>query len=138
MSQAAPSSKWLRQIDLLTRTKHSALAGLYIARYSPEPQSYVERINVARGPKRKLADQMLPCMAGGAQRNGVAIARFHPDTTVGTGAQMRGLRGRGIAAGDARKLADKSKVLLPPAQMRLGLRARYGSGMRGAAIDLRN
>jgi hypothetical protein len=82
-------AKWLRQIDLLTRPKHSALPGLYIARYSPEPQSHVERINPACRPKRKLADAMLSRVAGGAKRNGVVIAGLHPDTIIGSGAHMR-------------------------------------------------
>ena len=85
------SAKWLRQIDLLSRPKHSPLPGLDIARYSPEPQSHVERIDAVRGPKRKLADPMLFRMTSGAQRNGVAIARLRPDTTIGSGADMRGL-----------------------------------------------
>ena len=70
-------------------------------------------------------------MAGGAERNCVAIARLHPYTTIGSGAHMRGFRGRGFAAGDARELADKSEVLLPTAQMRLGFWARYGAGDAG-------
>ena len=41
--------------------------------------------------KRKLADPMLVGMAGGAQRNGIAIARFHAHTTIGSGPHMRGL-----------------------------------------------
>jgi hypothetical protein len=34
---------------------------------------------------------MLLGMAGGAQRDGVTITRFHPDTTIGSGPHMRGL-----------------------------------------------
>jgi hypothetical protein len=34
---------------------------------------------------------MLFGMAGGAQRNGVAIARFDPYATIGSGPHMRGL-----------------------------------------------
>jgi len=34
---------------------------------------------------------MLLGMAGGAQRNSVAIARFHPDTTIGSNSHVRGL-----------------------------------------------
>jgi len=74
---------------------------------------------------------MLSCMAGGAERNCIAIARLHPYTTIGSGAHMRGLRRRDFAAGDARELADKSEVLLPSAQMRFGFRARYGAGDAG-------
>ena len=74
---------------------------------------------------------MLSCMAGGAERNCVAIARLHPYTPIGSGAHMRGFRGRGFAAGDARELADKSEVLLPSAQMRFGFRTRYGAGDAG-------
>ena len=81
----------LRQIDLLSRPKDSALPGLYIGRHSPQPQSHIERIDAERGPEGKLADPMLFRMAGGAQRNGVAIARLHPDTTIGSGTHMRGV-----------------------------------------------
>ena len=56
----------LRQIDLLSRPKDSALPGLYIGRYSPQPQSHIERIEAQRGPEGKLADPMLFRMAGGA------------------------------------------------------------------------
>jgi len=84
---------------------------------------------VARGPKRKFADPMLFCVTGGAQRNRVAIARLHANTTIGSGSHMRGLRRRGFAAGDAGELTDKSKVLPAPTQMRrrLGRRARHRS-----------
>jgi len=68
---------------------------------------------------------MLLGMAGGAQRNGVAITRFDPDATIGSSAHMRGLRRRGSAASDARELTDKSQVLHPPTQVRLGFAARY-------------
>ena len=80
---------WLRQIDLLSRPKDSALPGLYIGRYSPQPQSHVERIDPERGPEGKLTNPMLFRMAGGAQWNGVAIARLHPYTTIGRCTHMR-------------------------------------------------
>ena len=83
------SAIWLRQMDLLSRPKDSALPGLYIGRYSPQPQSHVERIDPERGPEGKLADPMLFRMAGGAQWNGVAIARLHPYTTIGCCTHMR-------------------------------------------------
>jgi|SRR6516165_7250528 len=81
------SARCLRQIDLLSRPKDSALPG----RHSPQPRSHTERIDAERGPEGKLADPMLFRMAGGAQRNGVAIARFHADTTIGSGPHMCGL-----------------------------------------------
>jgi hypothetical protein len=81
----------LRQIDLLSRPKDSALPGLYIGRYSPQPQSHVERIDAEGGPEGKLANPMLFRMAGGAQWNGVAIARLHPYTTIGSCTHMRGI-----------------------------------------------
>jgi len=118
----------LREINVLSRPKHGAFSGLPIGRYSPQPQSHIEGIDAECRPEGKLADPMLFGMAGGAQRNGVAIARFHPDTAIGSGAHMRGLRRRGSTAGDARKLTDKSQVLQPPTQVRLGLAARNGAG----------
>ena len=81
------SARCLRQIDLLSRPKDSALPG----RHSPQPRSHTERIDAERGPEGKLANAMLSCMAGGAERNRIAIARFHPDTTIGSGSYMRGL-----------------------------------------------
>ncbi len=81
----------LRQINLLSCPKHSALPGLYIGRYSPQPQRHIERIDAECGPEGKLANPMLFCMAGGAQWNGVTIARFHPYTTIGSRPHMRGL-----------------------------------------------
>jgi len=98
----------LRQIDLLSRPKDSALPGLYIGRYSPQPQSHVERINAERGPEGKLANPMLFRMAGGAEWNGVAIARLYPYTTIGSCTHMSGVRRRCFAAGYARELTDKS------------------------------
>jgi len=67
----------------LSRPKDRALPGLYIGRYSPQPQSHVERIDPERGPEGKLTNPMLFRMADGAQWNGVAIARLHPYTTIG-------------------------------------------------------
>ena len=81
----------LRQIDPLSRPKDGALPGLDIGRYSPEPQSHIERIDAERGPEGKLADAMLFRMAGGAQRNGVAIARLSRYTTIGSGPHMCGV-----------------------------------------------
>ena len=81
----------LRQIYVLSRAKHGALSGLYIDRYSPQTKSHIERIDAESRPEGKLADPMLLCMAGGAQRKSVAIARFHPYTPIGSRPQMRGL-----------------------------------------------
>ena len=85
------SAVCLRQIDLLSRPKDSALPGLDIGRHSPQPQSHIERIDAECGPEGKLADPMLVCMAGGAQRNGVAIAGLPPSTTIGSCPYMCGI-----------------------------------------------
>jgi hypothetical protein len=58
---------------------------------------------------------MLFRVASSAQRNGVAIARFHPNTTIGSGPYMRGLRWRCFAARYAGELTDKSQMLRRPA-----------------------
>ena len=79
------------QIDVLSRPKHSALSGLYVARYGPQPLSYIKRIHAQRGPESQLADPMLLCMAGGTQRNGIAIARFRSHTTISPSTYMRSL-----------------------------------------------
>src|SRR6516165_7974372 len=102
------SAQCLRQIDPLSRPKHRALPGLHISRYSPQPKSHVERIDVECGPEGKLADPMLFRVAGGAQRNGVAIAWLPPHPTIGSCPQMGCLRRRCFAAGYAGKLTDKS------------------------------
>jgi hypothetical protein len=81
----------LRQIDLLSRAKHSALTGLEIGRHDPQPEGHIEGIDAKRGPKAELADPMLFRMAGGTERNSVAIARLHSDTTIGAGPHMRRL-----------------------------------------------
>ena len=81
----------LRQIDLLSRPKDGALPGLYIGRYSPQPQSHIERIDAERGPEGKLADPMLFRMAGSAQWNGVPVARLHPYTTICSCTHMCGM-----------------------------------------------
>ena len=81
----------LRQIYVLSRAKHGALSGLYIGRYSPQTKSHIERIDAECGPEGKLADPMLVCMAGGAQRNGVAIAGLPPSTTIGSCPYMCGI-----------------------------------------------
>jgi hypothetical protein len=62
---------------------------LYISRYTPQPQSHIERIDAERGPEGKLANPMLFRMAGRAQRNGIAIARLPPDATIGSNTHMR-------------------------------------------------
>jgi len=85
------SARCLRQVDPLSRPKDSARAALFIARYSPEPHRHVERIDAERRPEGKLADSMLFGMAGVAQRNGIAIAWFHPHTTIGSSPHMGGL-----------------------------------------------
>ena len=120
-----PLTLCLYQIDPLSRAKHSARPGLDIGRYSPQPQRHIEGIDAECRPEGQLTDPMLLGMAGGAQRNGVAIARPHPDTAIGSGPHMRGLRWRGFAAGDAGELADKGQVPHPPTQVRLGFAARY-------------
>jgi hypothetical protein len=71
---------------------------------------------------------MLLFMTGGAQRNSIAIARFHPGTAIGSGPHMRSLRRRCLAAGYAGKLTDKSQVLHAPTEVRLGLATRYDVG----------
>ena len=81
----------LRQIYVLSRAKHGALSGLYIGRYSPQTKSHIERIDAESRPEGKLADPMLFGMAGGAQWNGVAITRLHPNTTIGSRTHMRGV-----------------------------------------------
>jgi len=70
------SALCLRQMDPLSRPKDDALPGLHIGRYGPQKQRCVERIDPERGPEGKLADPMLFRMAGGAQWNGIAIARL--------------------------------------------------------------
>jgi hypothetical protein len=80
-----------RQIDLLSRAKHGALTGLEIGRHDPQPEGHIEGIDAQRGPEAEFADPMLFRMASGTQRNGVAIARLHSDTTIGAGAHMRRL-----------------------------------------------
>jgi hypothetical protein len=75
----------------LSRPKDDALPGLDIGRHSPQPQSHVDRIDAECRPEGKLADPMLFRMAGGAQRNGVAIARLPSYTTIGSCPHMRGV-----------------------------------------------
>jgi hypothetical protein len=122
----------LHQIDLLSRPKDSAFPGPYIGRYSPQPQSHIERIDAKRGPEGKLAYPMLFRMAGGAQRNSVAIARFYPYTTIGSCTHMCGVRWRCFAAGDAGELPDKSQVMHLPTQVRFGFASRYSAGNAGS------
>jgi hypothetical protein len=43
-----PSASCLRQIDPLSRPKRRALSGLHIGRYSPQPQSRIDRIDAQR------------------------------------------------------------------------------------------
>jgi hypothetical protein len=51
----------------LSRPKYSALPGLYIGRYGPQPQRHIDRIDAQCRPEGKLADPMLFGMADGAQ-----------------------------------------------------------------------
>ena len=71
---------------------------------------------------------MLFRMARRAQGNGVPIGRLHRDTAIGPCTYMRGFGWRCFAAGDARKLTDKSQVLPPPVQVGLAIAARDGLG----------
>jgi len=125
------SAKWLRQIDPLSRAKHGALTGLEIGRDDPQPEGHIEGIDAQRGPETELADPMLFCMAGSAQRNGVAIARLHSDPTIGSGADMRRFRWRGSAAGHTGELTDKTQVLSSPPGVELGFAACNGAGNAG-------
>jgi hypothetical protein len=81
----------LRQIDLLSGPKDSALPGGYVGGYCPQPQSHIERIEAERGPESELADPMLLCMAGATEWDGVAVAGLYCHTTVGTRTDMRGM-----------------------------------------------
>jgi hypothetical protein len=98
----------LCQIDPLSCPKDNALRGIYIGRHSPQPESHVEGIDAQCGPEGKLADPMLFGVARRAQRNGVTIARLHPNTTIGLCPHMRGFRWRCFAAANAGKLTDES------------------------------
>jgi hypothetical protein len=100
-------ARCLPKINPLQRPKDSALAGLDIGRYGPQAQGDIERIDAERGPEGKLADPMLFCMAGSAQRNGVAIAWLPPHTTIGSCPHMGCIRWRCFAAGYAGELTDK-------------------------------
>jgi hypothetical protein len=64
-------------------------------------------------------------MAGGAQRDAVAITRLYADTTIGSGPQMRGLGRRGFAARNTGQLPDKSEVLDPPTKVGRALVASH-------------
>src|SRR5215472_12191861 len=81
---------------------------------------------------------MLFRMAGGAQRDGVPIARLYADTTISSGPHMRGFGGRGFAAGDTRQLPDKSQVLHPAASVGLALVAchRVRDARRGHRSEI--
>ena len=127
MRYVLPSAIGLRQIDLLSRAKDRALPGLYISGYSPQPQSDTERVDAKQGPEGKLANPMLFRVTGRAERNRVAIARFHPYTAIGSSPHVRGLRWRGFTAGDAGELPDKSQMPDLPVQVRLRLVARYAA-----------
>ena len=77
------SAVCLRQVDVLSRPKHSALPGLYVARYGPQPRRHIKRIDSQCGPEGQFSGPMLFRVAGSAQGNGVAIAWFHPRTATG-------------------------------------------------------
>jgi hypothetical protein len=124
-SAGTASAIWFCQIDALSRAKDNALTGLEIGRDRPQPQRHIERIKAQRRPEGQLADPMLFHMAGRAQRDGVAIARLHADTAIGSGTHMRGLGWCGFAAGDARQLPDKGQVLPPSTKIGLTLAARH-------------
>jgi hypothetical protein len=51
-------------------------------------QSHIERIDAERGPEGEFADPMLFRVARGAQRNSVPVARFYPDTSIGSCTHM--------------------------------------------------
>jgi hypothetical protein len=127
------SATSLPEIDPLSRAKDSALSGLYIGRYRPQPQSHIKGIDAQRGPEGKLANPMLFRVAGGAQRNGAAIARLHPYAAIGSCTHMRGVRWCCFAASDGGKLTDKSEMLYSPTQIWLGLAVRYRPALRTAA-----
>src|SRR5262249_45151449 len=98
-----------------------------IRRYDPQSQSDIYRVHAQCGPEGKLTNPMLFRVAGSAQRNGVAIARLHPHTAIGSRTHMRGVRWCCFAAGYARELTDKGQVLRRLTQVGLWSTARYGA-----------
>src|SRR5215472_12448996 len=107
------------------RARNNALAGREIGGDRPQPQRHIERIKAERRPEGQLTYPMLSRMAVGAQRNGVAIARLHADTAIGSSAHMRRLRRRCFAARHAGQLPDKSQMLTAPTKVELALTASH-------------
>ena len=54
------------QIDVLPGAKHSALPGLDIGRYGPQPQRHIDGIDTECRPEGQLSDPMLFRVADGA------------------------------------------------------------------------
>jgi hypothetical protein len=63
---------------VLSWPKDSVLPGLFVGRYSPQPQGHIEGIDAQRGPEGKLVQPILFCIAGGAQGKGTANAQLDP------------------------------------------------------------
>jgi hypothetical protein len=74
---------------------------------------------------------MLFGMTGGAQRNRIAITGLNSNATIGSRTNMRSLRWRRLATGDAGKLTDKSQMFRPSTEIWLGFAARNGVGDTG-------
>jgi hypothetical protein len=59
-----------RQIDLLSRAKHSALTGIEIGRDDPQPEGHIERIDAS--VDQKLSSPTRCCFAWQAVHRGTA------------------------------------------------------------------
>ena len=77
--------------SICCRARNTVRAPAFKSADTVQSRNHIKRIDAERGPEGELAEPMLFRVTSGAQRNGVAIARFHPDTTIGSGAHMCGL-----------------------------------------------
>ena len=81
----------LDQVNLLACAEDDPLPGFKIPRYSPQTQSYIQRINTQYAPESQFTESVLQLMTAGAERYTIAIRRLDSNTTVRSRTHMRGL-----------------------------------------------
>jgi hypothetical protein len=79
------------QVNPLSRPEDDPLACLDIARYRPQAESNVERIDAQGAPECQFPELVLQRMTAAAERYGIAIGRLRSCRAVGSGPDVGGL-----------------------------------------------
>ena len=94
--------------------------------YSGPPMQFLSGVDT----ERQFAELVLERMTIGAERDAIAIGRFHAHAAVEGRTHMCGLGRSRFTADDAGKLPDEGQVLRAPPEPRFG-RMGQGAGNTG-------